>query len=212
MRHTWKLMRVMESLGVLLMIGTLSGCSALMVAVKPEPKNMEVLGVGTPRIEVLKEFGQPVETGLGDGNRVDTFKYQQGEPTNKKLGHAALHGGMDLITFGVWELFATPMELMNLQPDITVEVMYDERDRVATAGPPVLRWVKAGSTREDFQRANAECRQAAPVPAPAPTATAGAVPLPAVAGDQPLEKQTEALYQDCMWARGFELNRRLPGR
>ncbi len=101
---------------------------------------------------------------------------------------------------------------MNLQPDLTVEVAYDERDRVATAGPPALRWVKAGSTREDFQRANTDCRQAAPVSALIPPAAAGAVPVPAVVVNQPPEKPTDARYQDCMWARGFELNRRLPGR
>jgi hypothetical protein len=71
------------------------------VASKPEPKDMDVLVVGTPRADVLKEFGQPVQTGLGDGNRVDTFKYKEGERSKKKLGRAALDGSMDLITFGV---------------------------------------------------------------------------------------------------------------
>jgi hypothetical protein len=98
---------------------------------------------------------------------------------------------------------------MNTQPDITVEVTYDERDRVASAGPPGFHWVKAGSTKEDFQRDNYDCRQASSVSAS--LAEAGVAQASPTMLDQPAEKQAEALYRDCMWARGFELNRRLAG-
>ncbi len=209
MKYTHQSPRIVDGLGILVLMGVLSGCSVMLAATKPEPKDMDVLVIGTPRGDVLKEFGQPAQTGLGDGNRVDTFTYKEGERSNKKLGRAALHGSMDLISFGVWELFATPTEIMAIQPDITVEVTYDERDRVASAGPPGFHWVKAGSTKEDFQRDNYDCRQASRVSAPIALAgVAQASPTPL---DQPSEKQAETIYQDCMWARGFKLNRRLPG-
>ncbi len=184
----------------------LSGCSAIMAASTPRPKDMNVLLVGTPRSEVLKEFGEPEQTGVHDRKRVDTFRFKQGEQDNQKLGRAALHAGMDLITFGIWEIVGTPLEIMSIQPETTVDVTYDEWDRVEFVGPAGIHWAKAGATKEDFQRDTYECRQASKPSAPSVVAGPLA-PLPLQLVGR-AEYQAENLYRDCMRARGYELNRR----
>ena len=209
MRGTHKSARIVDSLGILILMGVLSGCSAILAATKPDPKDTDVLAVGTPRADVLKEFGEPAQTGMADGNRVDTFKYKEGERKSQKFGRAALHGGLDLITFGFWEVVGTPLEIMTIQPDMTVEVTYDKQDRVATVGPAGIHWVKAGSTKEDLQRDNYDCRQASRASTPL-VAVGPAQPLP-MPWYQRAEKQAERLYRDCMRARGYLLNRRLAG-
>ena len=185
----------------------LSGCSVMMAASTAGPKDMNVLLVGTPRPDVLKEFGDPAQTGVRDGKRVDTFRFKQGEPGNKKYGRAALHAGMDLITLGIWEVVGTPVEIMSIQPETAIDVTYDERDRVEFVGPAGIYWVKAGLTKEDYQRDNYECRQAAkPL---APPVVFGQPGPPPLLVDR-AEYQTENLFRDCMRARGYELNRRQP--
>lgn len=186
----------------------LSGCSVIMAASTPGPKDMNVLLAGTPRSDVLKEFGEPEQTGGRNGKRVDIFRYRQGERDNQKYGRAALHAGLDLLTLGIWEIVGTPAEIMSMQPETRIEVTYDERDLVESVGPVGIYWVKAGSTKEDFQRDNYECRQASKPPAPSvmlgqPQVT----PLRLV---ESTEYQAEDLYRDCMRARGYELKRRQP--
>ena len=205
MRSTHKSMRIVDSLGLLVLLGVLSGCSVLLAVSKPDQKDMDVLLVGTPRAEVLKEFGTPAQTGTREGNRVDTFKYKEGEQKNQKVGRAVMYGGLDLLTFGLWEPFGTATEIMNTQPDITIEVIYDEREHVASVGPAGLHWVKAAPVNSDFHRDNAECRQAARTSAPH-VGVGLAQPVPPSLGPQ-----AETVYRDCMRARGYELTRRLPG-
>ena len=185
----------------------LSGCSVIMAASTPGPKDMNVLLVGTPRSDVLKEFGEPEQTGVHDGKRVDTFRFKQGQRDSQKYGRAALHAGMDLLTLGIWEVVGTPVEIMSLEPETMIDVTYDKRDRVEFVGPAGIYWVKAGSTKEDFQRDNYECRQAAkPL---APPVVFGQPGPPPLLVDR-AEYQTENLFRDCMRARGYELNRRQP--
>ena len=184
-----------------------SGCSVIMAASTPGPKDMNVLLVGTPRPDVLKEFGEPEQSGLWDGKRVDTFRFKQGERNNQKYGRAALHAGMDLITLGIWEVVGTPIEIMSTQPETAIDVTYDERDRVEFVGPAGIYWVKAGSTKEDFQRDNYECRQASKPHAPQ---VVFGQPGPTPLLIDRAEYQAENLFRDCMRARGYELNRRQP--
>jgi hypothetical protein len=194
--------------GIRLVLATaslaLSGCSAIMAASTPAPKDMNVLLIGTPRSDVLKEFGEPAQTGAWEGKRVDTFKFKEGQRGNVKYGRAALHAGMDLITFGIWEVIATPAEIMSIQPDIVIDVTYDERDRVEFIGPAGVYWVKPGLIKEDFQRDNYECRQVSTPPVPPGFGQPGPPLLPVQRADQ----QAESHYRDCMQGRGYELHRR----
>jgi hypothetical protein len=194
--------------GIRLVLATaslaLSGCSAIMAASTPAPKDMNVLLIGTPRSDVLKEFGEPAQTGAWEGKRVDTFKFKEGQRGNVKYGRAALHAGMDLITFGIWEVFATPAEIMGIQPDIVIDVTYDEVDRVEFVGPAGVYWIKAGLIKEDFQRDHHECRQISRPPAPPVGFGQPGPPLMVDRG----EYQAENVYRDCMQGRGYELRRR----
>lgn len=182
----------------------LSGCSVIMAASTPGPKDMNVLLIGTPRSDVLKEFGEPAQTGVWDRKRVDTFKFKEGQRDNQKYGRAALHAGMDLITFGIWEIVGTPLEIVSLQPETAIDVTYDEGDRVEFVGPAGIDWVKVGLTKEAFQRDNYECRQASKLYAPPVFGQPGAPP---VLVDR-TEFQAENTYRDCMRARGYELHKR----
>ncbi|HSB71169.1 MAG TPA: hypothetical protein VLT62_17725 [Candidatus Methylomirabilis sp.] len=184
----------------------LSGCSVIMAASTPGLKDMNVLVVGTPRADVLKEFGEPAHSGTRDGKRVDTFKYRQGEQDNQKYGRAALHAGMDLITLGIWEIVGTPAEIISIQPRTTIEVAYDEQDRVELIGPAGIYWAKAGSTKDDLQRDSYDCRQASRPSTPG-VVVGPYQPSPLWLTERP-EYQAENLYRECMRARGYELYRR----
>jgi hypothetical protein len=194
--------------GIRLVLATaslaLSGCSAIMAASTPAPKDMNVLLVGTPRSDVLKEFGEPAQTGAWNGKRVDTFKFKEGQRGNVKYGRAALHAGLDLITFGIWEIIATPAEIMSMQPEMAIDVTYDEGDRVEFVGPAGVYWVKAGLIKEDFQRDNYECRQVSRPSAPPVVFGQPGPPLLVERADH----QAENIYRDCMQGRGYELHKR----
>jgi hypothetical protein len=137
---------------------------------------------------------------------VDIVRYRQGERDNQKYGRAALHAGLDLLTLGIWEIVGTPAEIMSMQPETRIEVTYDERDRVEFVGPVGIYWVKADSTKEDFQRDNYECRQASkPL---APSVVVGQPQMTPLRLVESAEYQVEDLYRDCMRARGYELKRR----
>lgn len=187
----------------------LPGCSVIMAASTPGPKDMNVLLVGTPRADVLKEFGEPEQTGVHAGKRVDTFKFKEGQRDNQKYGRAALHAGLDLLTLGIWEVVGTPAEIMSMQPETRIDVTYNERDRVEFVGPAGIYWVKAGSTQVDFQRDHYECRQASQPSAPSVVfGQPGLTPLPLLV--EGAGYQAESLHRDCMRARGYELHRRQP--
>ena len=73
-------------------------------------KNAMVLFLHAPRDTVIEKLGQPDTTTTNEAkDTVDTYVITNGnEPS---LARALLHITLDLLTFSLWELIGTPIEL-----------------------------------------------------------------------------------------------------
>ena len=127
-RQTCVLVRLIASASVIgLVAGT--GCSVGMaLSGKPDP-NVSVLNIGMPRQIVLLNLGQPTKTAASKAGRTDVFDLERGnEPS---AGRAVLHGVMDVLTLGAWEIIGTPIEgFQGEKFQLTVE--YDSDDVVTS--------------------------------------------------------------------------------
>lgn len=108
-----------------------SGCSVFMAARQPDKKNLNRLAIGTPRDNVLAEFGSPTSTETdSQGNKVDIFQFKQGFDTATKATRSLVHGVADVFTLGLWEVVGTPAEAIFGGKDMAVKVTYDENEKV----------------------------------------------------------------------------------
>ena len=108
-----------------------SGCSVVMAVRQPDKKNLKSLVVGTPRDNVLAEFGTPTATETNEnGNKVDIFQFRQGYSSDTKAARALIHGAADFLTLGLWEVVGTPTEAVFSGKNMAVKVIYDADNKV----------------------------------------------------------------------------------
>jgi hypothetical protein len=112
-----------------------SGCSAYMAANQPGQKDLALIEVGQSRSKLIAELGAPLNSDTRNGQRIDVFKFTQGYHTGVKVGRAVLHGAADVATLGLWEIVGTPTEGYFNGTQISLEVTYDQNDRVARIVP-----------------------------------------------------------------------------
>ncbi len=112
-----------------------SACSVHMAATQPSRKNVDLFRPGTPRAQLLAEFGNPVAGEEKDGKRMDIFRFRQGYSGGAKAVRAVTHGVMDVLTIGLWEVVGTPVEGVADGEDVAYQVTYDTNDCVAQALP-----------------------------------------------------------------------------
>lgn len=116
-----------------LLVGLLmSGCSVYMAATQPKAKDLSVLTAGTLRGNVIAELGAPIWSGDKNGDKADVFKFTQGYSTGAKAARAVFHGVSDFFTLGLWEVVATPGEMIFSGTEMKLEVTYDKDDKVKT--------------------------------------------------------------------------------
>lgn len=108
----------------------LSGCSVFMAAKQPDYKNVDLFKVGTPRTQLLAEFGNPVSSDTKNGTKCDAFAFTQGYTSGAKAGRAFLHGVADVFTLGLWEVIGTPTEAVFSGDQVGYEACYDKDDRI----------------------------------------------------------------------------------
>jgi hypothetical protein len=118
-------------LGGLLMLAS-TGCSVGMAMSGKHPPNLGAIRVGATRGEVELQLGSPRETAfLPDGRRTDVYEYELGnEPS---AGRAAMHGIMDVLTLGIWEVVGTPIEALQGETK-RLAITYTAEDTVAGIG------------------------------------------------------------------------------
>jgi len=102
-----------------------------MAATQPGKKNVRLLKEGTPRKILLAEFGSPIDSEERNGNKYEIFKFKQGYSMPLKIGRVVFHTAADLFTLCLWEIVATPTEIMWSGKQIAYEVKYDENNYVA---------------------------------------------------------------------------------
>jgi hypothetical protein len=117
-----------------------------MAAFQPGVKDVELLQVGTSRDLLIAEFGEPVLSGVdGDGREYDKFSFTQGYTTGVKISRAVFHVVADVLTHGLWEVVGTPLEATFDGEEITYEVTYDRKDRIAQ----IIKFENVGRARAE---------------------------------------------------------------
>ena len=88
-----------------------------------EDPNENVLQIGSTQLEVERELGAPQSSKLlKDGGVEAVYQYELGnEPS---AGRAVLHGGLDILTLGLWEVIGTPVEATQ-GTKYEVTILYD---------------------------------------------------------------------------------------
>lgn len=106
----------------------LTSCSVYTAVNKPGKKDFNVLNVGTPRDVVLGEFGPPISSTKNDeGELVEYWSFRQGDTRGEKMGKAASHAALDVVTLGFWELLGTNFDEKDL---LTYVITFDRDEKV----------------------------------------------------------------------------------
>ncbi len=87
----------------------LSACSVGMAMSGEEDPNVEYIQIGSDRLDVERELGAPHGSALvGEGRLEAVYRYELGnEPAPAR---AVMHGVLDVLTMGIWEVVGTPIE------------------------------------------------------------------------------------------------------
>jgi hypothetical protein len=115
---------------LLLFILLLSSCSVGMALSGKEEMNTSILYPGVPRQAVISRLGEPVSSNIDEeGNYIDAYPLVKGnEPSSTR---AVVHGTLDVFTLGLWELMATPMEVLEgIETKSEIVIYYDPEERI----------------------------------------------------------------------------------
>jgi hypothetical protein len=84
---------------------------------------------GSNRAVIISKLGPP-ETSqkLPDGTTKDSYLIKKGNESSS--GRAWAHAGLDLLSFFIWELVATPYELMQTEETYRLLITYDSSGAV----------------------------------------------------------------------------------
>ncbi|MBS0878389.1 MULTISPECIES: hypothetical protein [unclassified Tatumella] len=113
-----------------LSVSLLSGCSVYDATHQPDKKDISLFKNGTPRSDLLAEFGIPTAETQHDGKNWDLWRFTQGYSGGVKASRAVGHGVMDVLTLGIWEVAGTPIESAADGTKMAYEVSYDKNQRV----------------------------------------------------------------------------------
>lgn len=120
---------------LLAILGFNNGCSVHKAANQPGKKDINLLAVGTPRENLIAEFGSPINSEIKNGKKVEIYKFVQGYSGGAKAGRAFFHGAADVVTLGLWELVGTPVEGAYTGDEMAFKVTFDENDKVLEVSP-----------------------------------------------------------------------------
>ena len=114
-------------LGIIAII--IQGCSSQEA--NRERKDLSILEAGTHRDRVLSELGQPVVSEKDDnGNKIDFFKFHQGNHVAVKAGKAVGYSILSYGTGGGAEFIIKPLERSFGGTEIQLRVGYTSDDLV----------------------------------------------------------------------------------
>jgi hypothetical protein len=110
---------------------------------RPDYTDVSVIQKGTPRYEVTAVFGKPLESYQKDGKEVDVFQADpNGRSVSTKIVVNTFDTAADVLTLGLWEVVATPAEMLTEHKLTTYVVTYTPAQTVesieAVATPPPM--------------------------------------------------------------------------
>jgi hypothetical protein len=120
----------MKNLTLCLILLLLTGCSVGMAMSGTEIQDTSILFLGAPRHVVMTKIGPPeTSTKNEDGERIDSYLITKGnEPS---IGRAAVHAGLDVLSFGLWEVVGTPLEMgAGRENKSRYIILYDKDDKI----------------------------------------------------------------------------------
>lgn len=104
----------MKQIVVSLVLPFMSGCAIMLASGLPEAHPPEELRVGVDRSWMDGHYGFPIAAGDdGRGANVEQIQFVDGVSKDWKGFRIAAHGSLDYITFCIWEIVGTPLELLS---------------------------------------------------------------------------------------------------
>lgn len=111
-----------------------TGCSVLMALDGSSPLDYSLFKPGTPRKHVIARYGNPISSEAKGGKILDTYEFEEGD--EKAPERVGIHMAVDIMTFGAWELFATPYEWFQGK-NVTYVLEYGPDDNLESVVPPL---------------------------------------------------------------------------
>lgn len=110
-----------------------SACSVYKASTQPPPADLQGIGVGTPRQELILRLGAPKFSDTdAQGKKQDTFEFESGLHQGSK-SRVILYMAADLFTLGLAELILWPMEMTVMERAICHGLAtYDQSLKVET--------------------------------------------------------------------------------
>ena len=124
----------LSALSVILFGIGLSGCSTVMEATRPDPVRLNKFVVGESRFDVLAQLGAPVVAREKKGDQMcDIYKlYTHGPNGVEKGAVAAGEAVADVLTWGLFEVIATPGEAATKNKLHAVVFCYSPDDKLVS--------------------------------------------------------------------------------
>jgi outer membrane protein assembly factor BamE (lipoprotein component of BamABCDE complex) len=108
-----------------LILALLSGCSLYFETKRPDYTDVTKVQKGTPRYDVTAALGKPIESYKHDGKDIDVFQADpNGRYAGTKTAVTAFNTVADVFTIGMWEVVATPAEMLTKHKLTTYVVTY----------------------------------------------------------------------------------------
>ena len=106
------------------------GCSVYMAGTQPPKVDVATFEAGgMSRDQVISKLGVPVSsTKHEDGTRTDLFEFYRGSATGWKVGRATFNALADVFTIGLWEVVATPTEMIIKGDKVTARAEFNKDD------------------------------------------------------------------------------------
>lgn len=112
----------------------LAGCSVYMAASSEGKKDLDIVRPGASRDIVLAEFGTPVASATENGENFDLFRFTRERSTGSNAGRAVAYGAAAVLTLGLSEVVATPLEAgVGDAGVMSLKVFYNEAGQVTRA-------------------------------------------------------------------------------
>jgi hypothetical protein len=138
---------------LLFMALALGGCSLWLETKRPDYTDVSVVQKGTPRYDVTAALGKPTQSYQKDGHDVDVFQVDpKGRYTGTKVAVNTFNTAADIFSLGLWEVVATPAEMLTKHKLTTYVVTYTSDQTVAsieaTAGPGAEQQIASEAANE----------------------------------------------------------------
>jgi len=120
---------VILTFGIFSILFLSQGCSVYMAGTQPPKVDVATFEAGMSRDQVISKLGVPVSsTKHEDGTRTDIFEFYRGSATGWKVGRATFNALADVFTIGLWEIVATPTEMIIKGDKVTARAEFNKDD------------------------------------------------------------------------------------